>query len=402
MYGGLNVGFYLRKSFNFGPVRLNLSKSGLGVSAGIPGFRLGSGPRGSYLHAGREGLYYRKTLSTKKKNNQQSKVVQDSSSSIPAGSTTANTHSGQILLWIILGIVAIILLKHALVWLSGKPGLITGVAISFVAFFIVPAWNQRRYGGEIKRYKSWLERSFLDSTSSAKALVEEIPLISQGNLEAAVNLEKNLYFQLLEQVIKKNADWEEGAKKISSYEKATNLNSDFIRQAKHDAFHRYYLEAIVDQKITQEEMGTFKALIRCLNIPRNVIEDEIGTINDVVRMQSLKWPLPPLVDSSLRMSVDEVAYYSQPCFLPPDSNNDMPKIEGDPATITVTNKRIFILTNRKRSIDLKDIEDIDVDLDKSFVMIKLKGTTSETCLQSKEPFYLGKIIDLTLSHLEKP
>lgn len=56
------MGFYLRKSLKVGPIRFNLSKSGIGVSAGIKGFRVGSGPRGNYIHVGRGGIYYRKTL----------------------------------------------------------------------------------------------------------------------------------------------------------------------------------------------------------------------------------------------------------------------------------------------------------------------------------------------------
>jgi hypothetical protein len=53
------VGFYIRKYVQSGPFRLNLSKSGLGVSVGVPGFRVGSGPRGNYVHMGRYGVYYR-------------------------------------------------------------------------------------------------------------------------------------------------------------------------------------------------------------------------------------------------------------------------------------------------------------------------------------------------------
>jgi hypothetical protein len=56
------MGFYIRKSVRVGPLRFNLSKSGIGVSAGIPGFRVGTGPRGNYVHAGRGGIYYRATL----------------------------------------------------------------------------------------------------------------------------------------------------------------------------------------------------------------------------------------------------------------------------------------------------------------------------------------------------
>jgi DNA polymerase-3 subunit epsilon len=54
-----SMGFYLRKSLKAGPFRFNLSKSGVGVSAGVRGFRVGSGPRGNYVHMGRNGVYYR-------------------------------------------------------------------------------------------------------------------------------------------------------------------------------------------------------------------------------------------------------------------------------------------------------------------------------------------------------
>lgn len=58
------MGWYLRKALNLGPLRINLSKSGIGLSAGVKGLRVGTGPRGRYLHAGREGLYYRKSLNS--------------------------------------------------------------------------------------------------------------------------------------------------------------------------------------------------------------------------------------------------------------------------------------------------------------------------------------------------
>lgn len=54
--------FYIRKSVSVGPFRFNLSKSGIGVSAGVTGFRVGTGPRGHYIHAGRGGLYYRSSI----------------------------------------------------------------------------------------------------------------------------------------------------------------------------------------------------------------------------------------------------------------------------------------------------------------------------------------------------
>lgn len=54
--------FYIRKSVSVGPFRFNLSKSGIGLSAGVKGLRVGTGPRGNYVHMGRYGLYYRASL----------------------------------------------------------------------------------------------------------------------------------------------------------------------------------------------------------------------------------------------------------------------------------------------------------------------------------------------------
>ena len=54
--------FFIRKSLSVGPFRFNLSKSGIGLSTGIKGLRLGMGPRGNYIYAGRYGMYYRATL----------------------------------------------------------------------------------------------------------------------------------------------------------------------------------------------------------------------------------------------------------------------------------------------------------------------------------------------------
>jgi hypothetical protein len=49
------VGMRFQKRFSFGPLRLNLSKSGAGLSLGIPGARVGVGPRGPYTTFGIPG-----------------------------------------------------------------------------------------------------------------------------------------------------------------------------------------------------------------------------------------------------------------------------------------------------------------------------------------------------------
>lgn len=57
------MGLYFRKSKNLGPIRLNFSKSGIGVSTGIKGARLIFSPNGTYVHFGSNGIYYKKKIS---------------------------------------------------------------------------------------------------------------------------------------------------------------------------------------------------------------------------------------------------------------------------------------------------------------------------------------------------
>ena len=58
------MGFSFRKSKKIAPgLRLNLSKSGLGLSAGVRGARVSKNMKGeTHVSAGRGGLYYRKRL----------------------------------------------------------------------------------------------------------------------------------------------------------------------------------------------------------------------------------------------------------------------------------------------------------------------------------------------------
>ncbi|HLZ23515.1 MAG TPA: DUF4236 domain-containing protein [Ktedonobacterales bacterium] len=59
------MGWFIRKSVKVGPVRINLSKHGVGMSTGVKGFRVGTGPRGPYVAGGRGGLYFRQRLGGK-------------------------------------------------------------------------------------------------------------------------------------------------------------------------------------------------------------------------------------------------------------------------------------------------------------------------------------------------
>jgi hypothetical protein len=55
------VSFYLRRSVGLGPMRVSLSTRGLGASIGVPGLRVGDGPRGAYVSLAGGVVSYRAT-----------------------------------------------------------------------------------------------------------------------------------------------------------------------------------------------------------------------------------------------------------------------------------------------------------------------------------------------------
>lgn len=55
------MGIYARTTVSAGPFRFTMSRSGLDVSAGRPGFRVGSGPRGNYVRVDGAGVRYSAT-----------------------------------------------------------------------------------------------------------------------------------------------------------------------------------------------------------------------------------------------------------------------------------------------------------------------------------------------------
>lgn len=59
------MGWFLRKSVRFGPLRFNLSKRGVGASVGIKGLRAGVDASGKpYVAGGRGGIYFRERIRT--------------------------------------------------------------------------------------------------------------------------------------------------------------------------------------------------------------------------------------------------------------------------------------------------------------------------------------------------
>lgn len=85
---------FFRKSAKFGPIRLNFNKSGVGVSAGIKGLRVGVNAKGkSYIAGGSNGIYFKQNLSSNQRLNQVTNQVQNTVSSTNIIPTSTNNYN---------------------------------------------------------------------------------------------------------------------------------------------------------------------------------------------------------------------------------------------------------------------------------------------------------------------
>lgn len=90
------MGWNYRKSVNLGGgMRLNFSKSGIGISGGVKGFRIGTGPRGTRMTASipGTGIYYTKNLSGGKKRGTSASENTTRISTVNTGSTYQYTQT---------------------------------------------------------------------------------------------------------------------------------------------------------------------------------------------------------------------------------------------------------------------------------------------------------------------
>lgn len=124
--GSSRVPWYLRKSFSRGPIRINLSKRGIGVSAGVKGFRIGTGPRGPYAAGGRGGLYFRQSLRTSQRR----------------GSRSQGSSSVGIIFWLAVSVFALQTIFHVpFITAAVILGIILAVVFGFL--LLVRAENHR-------------------------------------------------------------------------------------------------------------------------------------------------------------------------------------------------------------------------------------------------------------------
>ncbi len=387
------MGLYLRKGFRAGPLRLNLSKSGLGISGGITGARVGIGPRGAYVHGGRHGLYYR----------------QYAASGRAKASSAADTEGCASALLALAGIVAGLFLLLALAALH--PAILVVVAVAAIgvvmARWAVLAYRRKRLGA----YKAALDRTFVTAqsppSSSALAQVahqQQCLPKGRGADKKAEDIEANVYEALLDRILDDGFITRNEAALIAAAEQILRLSPEARLQTKKEIFMAAYLEAVEDREITREELKKLRNLKAGLGIPNAEVRREIAIVREIIEAQNLRLPLTPIPRDKLPVPIQksEDAFYQCRAQVlsrrkSRDSSSGYEHTVRREGTLILTNKRVFVAGNGTTTIWYRDITDVEVDLDEGFVEIAKRLSGRPTVLKTESPIYMGRCIELVMN-----
>lgn len=384
------MGFYIRKSFRAGPIRFNLSKGGLGMSAGVKGARVGAGPRGSYVHGGRHGVYYRKYMS---------------GSTRRSGATADGSDIGVLLL---LAVIAIGLGIWGLVWLLARPWLLATAVTAAIAIPAVRWELRRRRKQRCRDYRNLLMRTFVhaavlpsESTLAAvRTLREDMPRHHPVTRDIE-EIEADVHQAVLSKILDNGSVSNDDANLLGALEAVLRLDSSKCLEAKKEIFSAAYLEAIADHQITDWEMRRLHNLCSGLGIPETAVQDEMRVVEDIARAQQLDMPLETLPRNALLIKIQnsENAYHQAQAQIltrrasrTRDAGHDY-TVKRD-GVMVLTQKRLLVVDKGTTSIPYDDIADVEYDIDLGLITISKSTSSRPVFLGTESPIWTARAIDL--------
>jgi hypothetical protein len=404
------MGFYLRKGFNFGPIRINLSKSGLGFSAGVTGARIGINSKGqTYVHGGRHGLYYRKTLSG------------GSSSGSSSFSGRTYTPYDQDEDFVDTGYTYLQQpFKKQDVQLppleeqKENIGIVIAVILIFLALFLNPLSIQLSLVGialgiiiwQVVKALQW--KKFLKNTST----LQDLSVANQNEIQWKMYTSSMNEAQLKTAGVHCAYSWLENQimegviLPIQELQKFLPVEKSVLDQIK-SIHYSYAVEvAIADHELSEEEEAYMKEIANKWVIPEEIIQQEMAVIHKFKHLRELhEKPLLPIST----LSPTEELYLStygrllnlriidtwQSGGIRYKSRGYKVEMEGE---LEITSKSILVKEGRNsRSFAFHQIEDIYLSEEKNVLEIFIKNRKSPIILTSPDLIefttILNKLID---------
>jgi hypothetical protein len=374
------MAFYLRKSVRLGPMRLNLSKSGLGLSGGVTGARLGVNSRGrTYVHGGRHGLYYRKHLSGKGVNTRQEE----------------GSGCGMLLLVCLLGggglLGVALIIEH--------PWILAAGLIAAAVYGGVRLLKRHRISG----CKKELDRMLVNVNLAPESA--EVTRLAAACVGAGLpaTLRMDIYEAVLDRVLDDKCITDDEQARLEAAREILNLDTDRLQTLHRELFLSAWLKVIDDNRITREETDWIEQLLEGLALSREELRRELEFVNELIEAQQLEPPLSTVEpgEDAAHLQSNETLHVRRPAQVLSRrgrGENISWRVHRD-GTLLLTQKRLLVVGGGTTQLRLEDITDIEVNFDGGLLLLHKRGIGRPTWIKTDRPFLLGRRIEL-LQELE--
>jgi len=410
------MSFYIRKAFKTGPVRLNLSRGGLGLSAGITGARVGINRRGTYVHGGRHGLYYRKYLKRGEKGARQVKhsknkqghvyLFRDTGVTFPSRTETLKNkrvkdedklpllNFFRLQMLIALAVILLLFLfSIEIQWLIYA----AGAGLLGLLFWIIrEAWW---------KYQS---EKFLENISAQTEHQGKLPENCVDNFNALPENWRKRIGLHLHAVIGELAIKDEKIDTASTLRRLDDwfpTESDKVNKIRASIFSTVLDELLEDHMLSKKEEQSLKNLIEQLELQNGYLTGELERINyfSSIRREMEK-PLEP-IDPGIPMVRGEEAYerFENVRLVKERVLNRFQRdnvqyreigyeidMEG---TLILTDRRLLIIERGSREFRLNRVVNVTADPEAGIVELSLSNRKNPVLITMEQPLLLGVRIE---------
>ena len=426
------MGFYLRKSFRAGPIRFNLSKGGIGASVGVTGARLGMSSAGrAYVHGGRGGLYYRKSLGGGSGGRPESGRAHDGrtgdgraralrpaalgpielteDTGVTYGAlqkqeqapdtlaapvrTSPPTHG-----WLALGAVAAGLLLP-----SPFPAVVA--ATVFAALVALGARRgKRRAAGDA--YGRLLDARVTDAdpiTDDERSAIDAARRDPGLTPADARYFEERAYLALLEDAAANGASDPQALERLAEVDGLVGLDPAFRHRTRLDAYSRAHVEAVSDHDLTEAEEQALDRVRTAFELTDEELADELSLLDRLRELRAIRDGDLPVVEATTKLSSREVCHLESEGRLLKrrllrsfSRDGQRYKVRGyvvdKEGTLLVTSRRVALVHQGVTSFPIGKILDVEVDHDRQLLVLTRDGVATPTCLTTPDALRAGAIV----------
>ncbi len=397
------MAFYLRKGLNLGPMRLNLSKSGVGVSGGVKGARVGLGPKGPYVHGGRHGMYYRKYASQGKK-----------------GSGRASSRTdGEVRIFVDTGLtyrpdsgagpasmpdlplaprrppaVAVLFVAAVLLVLGGIGNNDWVLFVPAILLFSGGIFLERRHLKQADLTRKVFRE--IDRGLDQRVPVPEIMgLLHEAGVQGGwqIWLHYHAFARFLDAYFE-DPEYIQPFE-VEALEGELSIPARRIRQMKAGAFSDFVEEVVEDHMITSEEEQQLYQLREELRIPDEEVEWELGMIRQLCDLRDAAQAPPEPVEVGIPLKNNETCYFLTEGRLLKEKilhqyqrdrvrHKEVGYVTDMEGAIYVTDNRLLIVGEGSRSYPRNRILDTTLSLEDHTLQLTLDGRKSPLILSTPD------------------